>query len=644
MKNNPQTGNNDVCGNAAQMKAILHKDGPAMVLAGPGSGKTFVIVQRLRSLIEKYDVSPQSILVITFTKAAAIEMQQRFMKITDNSYPEVCFGTFHSVFYQIIRQANPNNKFEIINETTKYKLLKDIIYRLKANSVMTKEECDDALEVLKDIVSEISRVKNTGDNVSSKSEKKTVCAQFDKVYEEYNKCLLEFGFIDFDDMVKRCLCLLEEDKALLANWSSRFKYILIDEYQDINMIQYKVIRLLCSSNNLFVVGDDDQSIYGFRGSDPGIMQRFAEDFVNERPEIINLNVNYRCGRTILENANRLIEVNKIRFKKELIANDTNGVGILAPRKYTSKANQTKAIITFLQNRKDNLDDIAFIFRTNSEALSLAAVLKEAGIPTNLDNQAKSFYDSPAVKLCEAYLSFTCCGHKREDFIRIMNNPKRYISREALCSGTVNENDLKHFYYGNTQKTKEIEKLFRQLNMISHMRPSLSIRFIRNEIGIDKLYPGEIDALNELSELSLKMTDNKILLKQLSELREQEQNKTCLNKIVKSRSKVNLMTMHGSKGLEFDTVWLPNLNEGIIPSRSSVTQSEIEEERRMLYVGMTRAKRALIMSYITGSEENKMLPSRFLRPLRDLWEKAYSSSPSSPSSGSSTISSNSTSSR
>ena len=635
---------NNINGNAAQMEAILHKDGPAMVLAGPGSGKTFVIVQRLKVLIEEYSVDPSSILVITFTKAAALEMQHRFCKITNSLYPEVCFGTFHSVFYQIIRLSNPSKRLQIVSEKDKYKFLKDIIIKLSGEKGADKQEFMDALDQTGDILSEISRVKNVGASTEEKHENIPLKEHFDKIFKEYNKVLREFGLIDFDDMISMCYEFLMKNPDTLKKWRDRFKYILIDEYQDINLMQYKVVRLLCNTNNLFVVGDDDQSIYGFRGSDPGIMQKFPDEFDGLNPKIINLNINYRCGKKILTAAGKLIVVNTVRFPKELIANESNGEGYVYPRSYINKQQQNKAIITFLSEHMDELDNIAFIFRTNSEAMSMANVCKQAGIPTNLEKSAKSFTDSPAVKLCENYLRFIYEGKRRDLFFKIMNSPKRYISRSAIETEIVNEAALRRFYQGNSERIKEIDKLFRQLHILGHMRPSLSIRFLRNEIGVDKLYPGEIDALNELSEISLKMADNKMLLSEITKIR--ENSFTGIEKAAtkKHGKKLNLLTMHGSKGLEFDIVWLCGLNEGIIPSRSSVTLSQIEEERRMLYVGMTRAKRALIMSYLNGGKENPMLPSRFLRPIRYLWEENYSSSPSSPSSGSSTSSSNSTSSR
>ena len=625
------------------MEAILHKDGPAMVLAGPGSGKTFVIVERLRYLIEECSVDPSSVLVITFTKAAAIEMQHRFCKITNSLYPEVCFGTFHSVFYQIIRQSNPSNKLKIATDKDKYRFVKDIILKISAAHNIDKQESYDAIEMIGDIISEISRIKNTGIAPEHHQESVPLSAHFPEIFEEYNQLLKEFELVDFDDMILGCYETLRRNKNLLDTWSRRFRYVLIDEYQDINLMQYKVVRLLCSSNNLFVVGDDDQSIYGFRGSDPGIMQKFATEFEGHNPRIINLNINYRCAKNILYASNDLIKDNSIRLDKSLKPNEDSPDGYVYPRRYIDKKHQSAAIISFLSKNMDKLDSIAFIFRTNSEALALAGECKMHGIPTNLDDYVRSFTDSPAVRLCENYLRFAYEGKRREFFLKIMNNPNRYISRNALNKDIVNEADLRKYYYGNSERVKEIDKLFRQINMISHMRPSLSVRFLRNEIGIDKLYPKETAALDELSELAQRISDNKLLLKELDRIKE---NCIELDKKPMKCNKgkcVKLMTMHGSKGLEFDIVWLPGLNEGVIPSRSSVTREQIEEERRMLYVGMTRAKSALIMSYCTGNSENPMLPSRFLRPLRHLWEKNYSS-PSSPSSGSSTSSSNSTSSR
>ncbi len=636
--------NNSFQGNSAQMMAISHYKGPAMVFAGPGSGKTFVIVQRIRYLIEEKNVVPSSILVITFTKAAAIEMQHRFMKITDNSYPDVAFGTFHSIFYQIIKRSGHNNSktFDIANEGFKKKIITNILLSFAQKDSLLKEELEMDNELYKDVLSEISRIKNSSLTAESCDSSFAFCRCFPAIYEKYNSLLKEFGKIDFDDMILMCYEILSSNNDILRQWQERFKFFLIDEYQDINRMQYNVVELLLGDEkNVFVVGDDDQSIYGFRGSDPGIMLGFSDSF--KESKVYNLNVNYRCGSQILNNALLLINENTKRFKKNLKADDSNGKGVLIPLKYSKREIQNKAIVNFALKHKDNLDKIAIICRTNSGCLGLANCLKMAGIPTNLDENSKSFLEFEAVSIVIAYLKFSCEKKKREYFYKIMNKPLRYISRESVTSEIVSETAVKHYYVGNRNMTDGVNKLFSQINMISHMRPVLSVRFIRKEIGIDKIYQSDIEALDEFEKLAREYESTKDFLKEIEERLEIigcEKNKTKK----KIGDYVRLLTMHGSKGLEFDTVWLPDINEGIIPSRGSVTQMQVEEERRMLYVAMTRAKQALIMSYVTGTEENVVLPSRFLRPIKSNWEEKYGNQSSSPSSGSSTSSSNSTSSR
>lgn len=633
-----------------QLRAVSHIFGPAIVLAGPGSGKTKVIVERLRYMIENHHIPPSSILVITFTKAAAVEMQYRFLKITDSSYPEVVFGTFHSVFYKIIRNSKSKNenKIEIATEKNKYEILRDCLSMLRGCGKIDDRTYEDSLLELSDIISEISRIKNLGITPQDSIESLSVSKVFPEIFNYYNNRLVEFGIIDFDDMILRCKNILEENESILKTWQERFKFILIDEYQDINPVQYSVVRLLLgSTNNIFAVGDDDQSIYGFRGSDPRIMLDFKQSFEDCDPKFINLQINYRCGSDILNNALKVIDANKVRFKKNLTAFESNGKGAVVTRRYESRSIQNNNIALFLKNHMDKLNDIAILFRTNSEAAQLAMVLNEYGIPTSIDEQKNSLFCDKAVELCISYISFAYNGRSRGDFYRIINKPMRYISRDCAPSEVIKENDVMRYYKGNTQRLKVLRDFFSQINMISYLRPSLMVRFIRRSVGIDELYPGSKTALDELEKLSQSYTDSCKFLKFLIGMQAKELEKSPKkNTAGTDKDRVNIMTMHGSKGLEFETVWLPDLNEGIIPTRSAVTQEQIEEERRMLYVAMTRAKKALIMSYITGNRENQMLPTRFIRPIRDLWEKTYreDQSSSEPSSGRSMSSSNSTSSR
>ncbi len=633
-----------------QLRAVSHINGPAIVLAGPGSGKTKVIVERLRYMIENHHIPPSSILVITFTKAAAIEMQYRFLKITDSSYPEVVFGTFHSVFYKIIRNSKSKNenKIEIATEKNKYEILRDGLSMLRGIGKIDDRTYEDALLELSDIISEISRIKNLGITPQDSIESLSVSKVFPDIFKFYNSRLVEFGMIDFDDMILRCKKILEESESIRKTWQERFKFILIDEYQDINPVQYSVVRLLLGdSNNIFAVGDDDQSIYGFRGSDPKIMLDFKKSFENYDPKFINLQINYRCGSDILSNALKVIDTNTVRFKKDLTAFEGNGRGAVVTRRYESRSIQNNNIALFLKKHMDKLSDIAILYRTNSEAAQLAMVLNEYGIPTSIDEQKHSLFCDKAVELCISYISFAYNGRSRGDFYRIINKPMRYISRDCASSEVIKESELLRYYKGNGNRLKTLRDFFSQINMISHLRPSLMVRFISRSVGINELYPGSSAALDELEKLSQSYTDSSKFLKFLLEMQAKELEKSPKKDTAGTdKDRVNIMTMHGSKGLEFETVWLPDLNEGIIPTRSAVTEEQIEEERRMLYVAMTRAKKALIMSYITGNKENRMLPTRFIRPIRDLWEKTYreDQTSSEPSSGRSMSSSNSTSSR
>lgn len=616
----------DVKVNAAQEEAITHRDGPAMVLAGPGSGKTFVIVQRLKYLIEEYGADPSSILVITFTKAAAIEMQQRFLKITDSSYPEVSFGTFHSLFYNILRdhrkEAGFYNNIEIADELFKYKLVKDILLNVLKNSRenMNKLRLLDENEIIKDITSEISRIKNAGLLPSSVSDSVPYKEHFEAIFTGYNAALKSFGKIDFDDMSLICAQLFENRKDIAEQYKSRFKYILIDEYQDINEMQQNNIEaILNDDKNLFVVGDDDQAIYGFRGAKPGIMMEF-KDRMGGSVHLINLSVNYRCGKAILDNASLVIRENKMRFKKNIVSG-TGTDGYVVARRYKTREAQYEAMSIFLSGQ-NNLNDIGILCRTNSECKTVASFLRQKGIKSNLENKDDaSLYDDEAVLLCLYYLSFSCIENSRALFYKIMNKPLRYISRESAMNELIRKEDVLSFYRGNRERTKAVEKLFRDISMIGKMRPSLSVRFIRKEVGIDKLFPNSTGNLDLFEEMASNFRDSKTFIGSFNEEKEKSDNQSKgKKKFSNAKDMVNILTLHGSKGLEYKYVWIPDLNEGIIPSRSAIYEPEMEEERRMLYVGMTRAKEALIMSYICGTKENAMLPSRFLRPIRSLWEK------------------------
>mgnify|MGYP003585081571 FL=1 len=621
MKNNFS----QITGNPAQRTAIAHTDGPAMVLAGPGSGKTFVIVQRIRFLIESAHIDPQTILVITFTKAAALEMQSRFLKLTDQNYPEVHFGTFHSVFYQIIRLSLSGTRLELITEKEKYHILQHILKELAQNyqyagKTEDAENLNASADVIREILSEISRIKNDGRTPAQCDETHPMKKYFEQIFPAYQKMMKELGKIDFDDMMTDCLSLLKRNPALLEKWRSVFRYILIDEYQDINLLQFQIIQLLAAPhNNLFIVGDDDQSIYGFRGSRPDIMLNFRSFYPDAKS--VFLGINYRSCPEILQVSAAVIAENKIRFQKEMVAGETQQSGAFALTSYPSRQLEYTDIIRHLKAAPEAQSGSAILFRTNAEAAAAAEMLAEAGLPFQSREQLKSPYEDPVIEDLLMYLKFACEAPKRQYLFRIMNKPVRYIRRESIPAERVLQNDMLRYYHAQPSMQHTIRKMFRDFEMLQHLRPSLAIRYIRFETGYEAFVmqqqkgAARTELKEKMDQFQKKAGD---YMDSRSFLRAIEEAKENFADNIQDRPKktgVHLMTLHAAKGLEFDTVYLPDLNEGIIPNRKSVTDTQIEEERRMLYVGMTRAKQALCMSYITGTGENPMMPSRLIRCLK-----------------------------
>jgi DNA helicase-2/ATP-dependent DNA helicase PcrA len=611
-------------GNPAQLRAIEHGEGAACVIAGPGSGKTFVIIKRVIRLIEK-GVSPGNILVITFTKAAAIEMQQRFTKETNSMYPEVLFGTFHSCFYQILQQSGSrtNNTVTIMREADKYNCLGHILKDLQAREKINHKSVDYDKETIKLLLSVISRVKNDGAEPEQASMDVPLREYFPNIFKEYRSLMKEQSLIDFDDMVLMCHDLLSSNRDVLKLWQDKFKYILIDEYQDINRMQFEVVKLLAGKReNLFVVGDDDQSIYGFRGSRPEFMLDFKKHFY--MPKEILLDVNYRCSKEILEGSLKVIEENNIRFKKDIKAGSQNR-GNITGLTFEDKDSEYGYIADKLKNL--SLKNTAIIFRTNTEATAMAKFLINRDIPCSYRERITLFHEKNGVSDVISYLRFSNNGFKRSDFLKIMNKPVRYISRESLTDDTVELSKLAAYFVqrGRMSTADSVKKLERDVRMIRSLRPYLAIHYIRNVLGFNKYLKDKY--LSDKARLDEIMKDLDDLMEQCrrfeeySEFEEYLKEQEKIKEISKNTDFVNkegvkIMTMHASKGLEFDNVFIPDLNEGIIPSRRSISAADVEEERRMFYVAMTRAKKELCLSYVRGTKENPSIRSGFLRPLSE----------------------------
>ena len=598
----------------------MHRDGPAMVLAGPGAGKTYVITNRVKALIDEYGVKPEQILVVTFSKAAAVEMKERFEMLTGGRRLPVRFGTFHSVFFQILRLAYHYEVKDIATPALKYRFLEETLNE-------TGYGVDDKKEFLSDIEKEISRVKGEGIEIDCYFSSACSAEIFQKMYRGYQEKLQRHRCLDFDDMVVYTYQLLKEREDIRRRWQAQFRYLLIDEFQDINRLQYETVCMLAEpENNLFIVGDDDQSIYGFRGAKPGIMLSFPKRFPDTKQ--IVLGVNYRCSDEIMKAAERLIGKNNERYEKHIVANKgkEQPVHMKKCENLPDEAEKIVAQIQMYQKEGIAYQEMAVLFRTNMQMRLLAGKLMEHGVPFTMRENLPNLFDTWMAKDIMCYLQLALGNRSREKFLKIANRPVRYLSRTAFTESEVSFDKLRAYYAVKNQEWME-ERIWNfeyDLKNLASLSPYAAIHFIRKGIGYDeflKTYADErnvnaddwFDVLDEMQEMA---RDKKSIPEFLSfvenygdtlEEMRQEQKK----QQVKEEPGVSLMTMHASKGLEFPVVFVPTLNEDIVPYRKAVQEGNLEEERRMLYVAMTRAKTYLHLSFVKERFHKEAEPSPFL---------------------------------
>ena len=605
--------------NKEQKEAIMHRDGPAMVLAGPGAGKTYVITNRVKALIDEYGVKPEQILVVTFSKAAAVEMKERFEMLTGGRRLPVRFGTFHSVFFQILRLAYHYEVKDIATPALKYRFLEETLNE-------TGYGVDDKKEFLSDIEKEISRVKGEGIEIDCYFSSACSAEIFQKMYRGYQEKLQRHRCLDFDDMVVYTYQLLKEREDIRRRWQAQFRYLLIDEFQDINRLQYETVCMLAEpENNLFIVGDDDQSIYGFRGAKPGIMLSFPKRFPDTKQ--IVLGVNYRCSDEIMKAAERLIGKNNERYEKHIVANKgkEQPVHMKKCENLPDEAEKIVAQIQMYQKEGIAYQEMAVLFRTNMQMRLLAGKLMEHGVPFTMRENLPNLFDTWMAKDIMCYLQLALGNRSREKFLKIANRPVRYLSRTAFTESEVSFDKLRAYYAVKNQEWME-ERIWNfeyDLKNLASLSPYAAIHFIRKGIGYDeflKTYADErnvnaddwFDVLDEMQEMA---RDKKSIPEFLSfvenygdtleEIRQEQKQQ------VKEEPGVSLMTMHASKGLEFPVVFVPTLNEDIVPYRKAVQEGNLEEERRMLYVAMTRAKTYLHLSFVKERFHKEAEPSPFL---------------------------------
>ncbi len=569
-------------------------DGPAMVLAGPGSGKTTVITHRIKNLIEKAEVRPENILVVTFTKAAAISMQKRFSTLMNGGKGQlVTFGTFHSVFYKILRKSRRYEATEILSERQKTDYIREIIGRYGISS-------NDISELSQNIINDIGNIK--GNMLNAQEYEPSCCKKEDfiKVYNAYNLELKKDGKMDFDDILRECYLLLCENHTILEQWRELYKYILIDEFQDINRIQMNIIELLASPlNNIFVVGDDDQSIYGFRGARPEIMIEF-KDYYPEA-ELIVLNVNYRSTQSIINVAGRVIENNKTRLDKCAHANNNKD---FQPdiRKFRNQVEELKFVVSKIkeyENQGISLSEMAILVRNNSQIQEISSFLKNRKIEAESGKHRSNIYNGMVAKDILSYvrgaLKFDGT-YFNEDLIYVLNKPQRYISRQVVLSVNMNISAVRRIYSKNN-----IDSFLFHIEMIRKLPPQAALSYIRKGAGYEeylRLYAIENNIpmsglLKQLEQLVQECSKFNTLEQWINSI-DSAQNSEGQNFGKKSsgeggtNNRINIMTMHSSKGLEFKAVFIVDANQGIIPTSKALRERDFEEERRLFYVAITRA--------------------------------------------------------
>ncbi len=604
--------------NESQKIAIYHGEGPMLVLAGPGSGKTFVITRRIKHLIESNLAKSNQILVITFTKAAALEMKERTLSFFPKA-EQATFATFHSIFFQILKKSQFFSEYTIATEQDKRNIVRTILF--KTNTSMVEMEA-----FITKFLKEISFLKNTQVNIELSQEIKSGCMeleQFQDLYRAYQAEMKHHQKMDFDDIIRNCYVLLSVHPEIANLWKNKFKYLLVDEFQDTNEIQYRVLRLLVGINeNLFVVGDDDQSIYGFRGSKPDYMKQILVDFPKAKQ--VFLDKNYRSTKSIVAIAQKSISNNKNRFDKKMEANNEmeSPIGYL---NYKNRAEQAKSIVEMIKKQTTPYNEVAILFRTLDKAFLICELLRQENIPVAMKERSNNIYENKIFLELLAYLRFAFGEKKRQLFLQFMNHPMRYLSRSILTNEDVIIDDLISGVMEDSLPFESLKRLKRDFEWIRELDCYGGVHYIFHAMGywnyLMEETQGDVQKVEDLKLLyeeiltiARAFSDVPNWLRSINEITKMNSKNTKEASIEHSKG-IQIMTYHASKGLEFETVFLPDLNKYVVPHRKAVSEEEIEEERRMFYVAMTRAKQMLyLLSVVPEETKEKGNRSLFLEEL------------------------------
>lgn len=609
-----------------QIQAVETEHKNVVVIAAPGSGKTTVIINRTAQLIKNKGVKPQNIIVITFTKAAAMNMKKRY-KTLFKGLGQPFFGTFHGLFYKILRNYKTN--INIIQSYESYRLIKKVLeaYMDEINE-----------DKLKEVINDISLFKNSRLAIEEyePTVEKTIFDECFRAYEEYKA---QKDLMDFDDLQLQCLELFKKNNKLLQGYSKLFKYILVDEFQDSDAIQIEMLKLLNNNNSIYAVGDEDQCIYGFRGSKPECMVDFPNIF--SQGEKIYLNINYRSVSNIVDISKKIIKHNMLRNEKNILPNRTEK-GTITVLNNPNENAQAEELSDILMKMKiineGSYSDFAILYRTNVECRSIIDNFIRKDIPFRLLDKEYNFFEHFICKDILAYLRLSINNTDLECFLRIINKPFRYIGKlnlEKLRKYKFQEDlfeVLKNFEDLPIYQMKTVNKLKKEIGKLNKMSLNVAIQYIITDLGyIDYLgeyaakYKLDLGELLEIVEEFKKAAEGyKSIITLFAHVQEVSEK---LKNNVKNEDKdcVILSTIHGVKGMEFKNVFIINCCEENIPHKNSI-ENNLEEERRLFYVGITRAIDNLWLSITREMRGKEKSPSRFIAEcgfeLKDTYDSDY----------------------
>ena len=624
--------------NDKQKEAVLATEGPCLVIAGAGSGKTKVLTHKIAYLLSEKNVKPWNILSITFTNKAANEMKQRVEKLVGEASQEMWLGTFHSICVRILRRfidrIGFDTTFLIFDSTDQRTLVKECIKSIGL---------DDKLFTDRSVLSEISNGKN--DMLEPKAYQVKYNGDFRKekigeVYELYQKKLKENNALDFDDIINYTIKILTENPDVLEYYTEKFKYVLVDEYQDTNKAQFMLVSILASKyGNITVVGDNDQGIYSFRGADITNILNFEKDFPGSK--IVKLEQNYRCTGNILKAANAVIKNNENKYDKKLWTENEEGklpCIYKAEDEYDEASYIVKQINMLKMEEYLKLSDFVILYRMNSQSRAIEDIFRRENIPYKIIGGLK-FYERKEIKDIIAYLRLIFNTSDNLSLKRIINEPKRGIGKTSLDNiqdisdktgksmyeiiKYAEQYELNRVKANSIQFVEVIEELRKQVNQIPI---SELIKLTLNKTGYVKALENEntIEAESRIQNLEEFLTvaiefEEQMAENTLAEFLESISLTSDIDNMEESEDTVTLMTLHSAKGLEFPVVFLVEMEEGIFPGYKSIGEiKELEEERRLFYVGITRAMQYLYLTCakrrtIFGSTSYNQM-SRFLKEI------------------------------